>query len=137
MAFILDTNIVSRMRRMDRTPPHFRRWAESIDYDQAYLSAITLLELENGIVGAERKDKPFAAILTSWRDQLRSRFTDRILPVDASVAVRTSRLLAIRTIEIPDALIAATAYERRLTLVTHNTRHFTGFGIDLVDPFAS
>jgi toxin FitB len=136
MAFLLDTNIVSHMRRIDRTPPQFRRWAESIHYDQAYLSAITLMEVENGIAAQERNDKAFADILTSWRQQLLERFEGRILPVDAPVAMRASRLLRIRTIEMPDALIAATAYEHRLTMVTRNVRDFTRLGVEVLDPFA-
>lgn len=135
MAFILDTNVVSRIRRIERTPPQFREWASGIDYDQAYLSAITLLEVEDGIVGAERHDKAFAEILTTWREQIQHRFAGRILPVDAQVAIRTARLLSIRTVEISDALIAATASEYDFTLVTHNVRHFTGFGLRIFDPF--
>jgi len=135
MALILDTNVISRMRRMERTPPAFRHWAQGVDHEAVYLSAITLMEIENGIIGAEHRDRPFAAILRTWQDQVLARFAGRIIPVDHGVALRCARLNAIRSIDVPDALIAATALDHRLTLVTHNVRHFTGFGLDILNPF--
>lgn len=137
MAIILDTNIVSRMRRIERTPLGFRRWAESIGSEHVYLSAITMMEIEAGIVGAERRDPPFANLLRAWRDGLLRNFAGRLLPIDEAIAIRTARLQQIRSVDLPDAFIAATALEHRLTVITHNVRHFEGLGLEVFDPLAA
>jgi toxin FitB len=135
MPFILDTNIVSRLRRLERTPVKFQDWARSVDYDQVFLSAITMMEIEDGIINVEGQDDAFAATLSAWRDQVLARFTLRIIPVDENIAIRTSRVVAARGIEIADAIIAATALEHGLVLVTHNVRHFTKLGLNILNPF--
>jgi predicted nucleic acid-binding protein len=135
MTLLLDTNIISRLRRLDRAPPEFAAWAREMPLDAAFLSAITLMEMEDGIISAQRKDPAFATILRDWQEGILAEFQERILPVDASVAIRYSHLKTVRTTEVPDGLIAATALEHDLILVTHNVRHFSDLGVRLLNPF--
>lgn len=135
MRLLLDTNVISRLRRLDRAPPEFGAWARNMPLDTAFLSAITLMEMEDGIISAQRKDPAFGAILRQWQEGVLAEFQDRILPVDAGVAIQFSHLKVVRTTEVTDGLIAATALVHDLVLVTHNMRHFSDLGVRLLNPF--
>lgn len=104
--------------------------------DTAYVSAITLMEMEDGILSVERRDPGFARQLRHWQNEVLTEFASRIIAVDAVVAMRLSRLKTVRSIAVADGLIAATALEHDLLLVTHNIRHFSGYGLKLLDPLA-
>ena len=135
MVLLLDTNIISRLRRLDRAPPEFGAWARSIRLDEVYLSVVTVMELENGILSVAGRDPPFAQVLRDWQAGLLSEFAARIVPIDTAIALRCARLQSQRSIDVADALIAATALEGGFALVTHNMRHFADFGLTLINPF--
>lgn len=135
--FVLDTNIVSELRRIGHANEGVVAWATATTQEQVYLSVITLLELERGILGAEARGRPEANVLRTWFDaDIRPRYSARALPVTADIALRAASFAAERTVELADHLIAATALVHGLTLVTRNTRHFTHTGVRLLNPFA-
>ena len=137
MTFILDTNIVSELRRIDRANRGVVAWATANAMDQVYLSVITLLELERGILGAEARGRPEANVLRTWfDDNVRPRYGARTLPVTAEIAIQAAAFAAGRPLELADHLIAAPAIVHDLTLVTRNTRHFTPTGVRLLNPCA-
>ena len=123
MMFVLDTNVVSELRkaRTGRADARVMAWAQSVDAADLYVSAITIMELELGVLAIERKDAAQGAMLRSWLDQqVLPEFTNRILPVDTAVAQRCARLHVPDRRSERDALIAATALVHGMTVVTRN-----------------
>jgi predicted nucleic acid-binding protein len=136
--FILDTNAVSELRkiRLGKADPHVARWADSVAADSLYLSAITILELEIGVLQIERRDAPQGAMLRTWLDRLvLPEFAGRIFPVDTQVAQRCASLHVPDRQAERDALIAATGLVHGMTVVTRNTADFKATGVKLLNPW--
>jgi toxin FitB len=135
--FLLDTNVVSELRKASKADSHVRRWAARISPTALYLSAISVLELEIGVLRIERRDPSQGAILRAWlEDRVFPAFEDRILPVDTAVARRCAHLHVPDPHSDRDALIAATALVHGMTVVTRNTRDFQGTGAKLLNPWS-
>jgi len=133
--YLLDTNVVSELRK-----PHadrrVRAWAQEVPPPSLFLSAITVLELETGILQIERRDKKQGAALRGWLDkQVLPAFAERVLPVDLVVALQCARLHVPDRMADGDALIAATALVHGLVVVTRNTSDFESAGVSLFDPW--
>jgi toxin FitB len=134
--FLLDTNVLSELRRRDRTDPKVAAWADAVHPADLFLSAITILEIEAGTLMLERRDAAQGAVLRAWVDgKVLPAFDGRILAVDTAVALRCARLHVPDPRAERDALIAATALVHRLRLVTRNTPDFKSMGIDLINPW--
>lgn len=135
MTYLLDTNVVSAMRKPDRNA-QIRVWAVSVPIVELFVAASTIAEIERGVIGKERTDPPQGATLRRWfEDQVLPTFDRRVLPLDLAAA----RILA--TYRVPehapydDALIAAVAQAAGKTIVTRNTRHFEPLGARCLDPW--
>lgn len=136
--FVLDTNVVSELRKTGagKADPQVARWAQSVSVDIMYLSAMTVLELEIGVLQLARKDSAQAAMLRRWLDVVVfQEFANRILPVDAATAQRCARLHIPDHRPRRDALIAATALVHGLTIVTRNVPDFDGTGVTVLNPW--
>jgi predicted nucleic acid-binding protein len=134
--FLLDTNVVSQLRRRERADPTVVAWADTVPVSQFYLSAITLLELELGIQRIGRRDARQGEALRAWLDgQILPRFDGRILAIDTPVALACARLRVPDPRSERDALIAATALCHGMTVVTRNTVDFAATGVTLLDPW--
>jgi toxin FitB len=108
--FLLDTNVLSELRRPQKAAPKVAAWAASVRQAELYLSVITILEIEAGILLIEhRNDQAQAGTMRIWMDRIRQSFANRILPVDTEVALRCARLHVPDRRPDRDALIAATA----------------------------
>ena len=132
--FVLDTNVVSELRkiRLGRADKNVARWADSVDLTTLYLSAVTVQELEIGVLLAERRDPSQGAIFRTWLDvHVLPAFVRRILPVDTVVAKRSAALHVPNPGPFRDSLIAATALVHKMTLVTRNTADFQTSGVPL------
>lgn len=137
MRYLLDTNVLSELRRRDRTDPKVAAWADSVHPADLFLSAITVLEIEAGALLIARRDAAQGAMLRSWiDDKVLPAFEGRILPVDTAVARRCAHLHVPDPRAERDALIAATALVHRLTVATRNTADFEPTGADLLDPWS-
>lgn len=132
--FLLDTMVLSELRKRDRSP-NVVRWLTGVPANDIFLSTVTVGEIERGIVRQRAKDAAFAEALESWLDRTIGLYADRILPVDTRVARRWGNLSARIGNDGADLLIAATALEHRLTVATRNIRHFEPTGVALIDPF--
>jgi len=134
--YLLDTNVLSELRRRHRTNPEVAAWSDSIAPFDLYLSAITILEIELGALMVERRDEAQGRVLRSWiDDRVRPTFEGRILAVDAEVARRCARLHIPDPRSERDALIAATALVHRLKVVTRNIADFQSMGVELINPW--
>ncbi|HTV81262.1 MAG TPA: type II toxin-antitoxin system VapC family toxin [Acidobacteriaceae bacterium] len=134
--FLLDTNIVSELRKARKANPGVRRWAVRVSAADLYLSVVSALEIEIGVLLAERRDPAQGAMLRSWfEDQLLPAFEGRLLPVDLPIVRRCALLHVPDRRSDRDALIAATALTHRMTVVTRNTQDFSLAGIRLLNPW--
>jgi len=136
--YLLDTNVVSELRkiRLGRADSHVAAWADSIDAADLYLSAITVQELEIGVLLAERRDPQQGAIFRTWlNDHVLPAFAGRVLAIDIAVAQRSARLHVPDPRPVRDALIAATALVHRMTVVTRNVADFESTGVPTLNPW--
>ncbi len=136
--FLLDTNVVSELRkvRSGKAHPNVAHWADSVDAAALFISVITIQELETGILLAERKDTRQGALLRSWMNaHVLPAFAERILPVDTAVALRSAILHVPDPRPVSDVMIAATALVHGLTVVTRNVTDFEPTGVSVVDPW--
>jgi predicted nucleic acid-binding protein len=136
--FLLDTNVVSELRktRTGQADKQVVRWADSVDAASLYLSAVTILELEIGVLQIERRDREQGQRLRGWLEgQVLTAFAGRILPVDTVVARRCARLHVPDPRAERDGLIAATALVHAMAVVTRNTADFQTSGVSLVNPW--
>lgn len=134
--YLLDTNVVSELRRAAKANRHVLAWANDTPANTLFVSAITILELEYGVLLVERRDEAQGATLRSWLDgQVMPSFADRVLAVDVTVARRCARLHVPAPRSERDALIAATAWVYGFTVVTRNVRDFAGTGVEMLNPW--
>lgn len=136
--YVLDTNVLSELRkvRLGKADGNVAAWAESVDAADLFISAITIMELELGVLSIERKDASQGAMLRSWLEQhVLPEFSGRTLPVDTAVAQRCARLHVPDKRGERDALIAATALVHGMALVTRNVADFKLTGVSIVNPW--
>jgi predicted nucleic acid-binding protein len=135
--YLLDTNVISELRHgKPKQSPAVRAWSADKEMSRLYLSAITVLELEKGVQAMERKLPPQAGALRDWLDRVKSAFADRILPFTQDTAVFCACVHFPKLKPERDAMIAATALQHRMTLVTRNVADFETTGVALINPFA-
>jgi predicted nucleic acid-binding protein len=136
--FVLDTSVVSELRkiRFGRADKNVARWADGVETAVLYLSAITVQELEIGVLLAEHRDPSQGVVFRTWfEDQVLPAFAGRILPVDVAVARRSAALHVPNPGPYRDSLIAATALVHKMTLVTRNMADFQAFSVSLINPW--
>ena len=132
--YLLDTMVLSELRRW-RPDPSLVDWLEHVRPTDVYLSVVTIGEVEKGIAKQQRRDPAFAERLAGWLDGVLRYYAARILAIDVNVARRWGRLAGAHGHGGADLLIAATAIEHGLAVVTRNVRHFEGTGVPLINPF--
>lgn len=138
--YLLDTNVVSELRKARSKAADLEvvRWARSVSASTLFLSVISVLELEHGVLRVERRDRAQGELLREWLDgHVMPSFANRVLSIDAVVA----RVCAALHVPDPrperDALIAATALVHGLTVVTRNTKDFRASGVPVFDPWSA
>jgi predicted nucleic acid-binding protein len=137
--YLLDTNVVSELRkvRLGRADGQVAAWADSVDASDRYLSAITIQELENGVLLTERRDPSQGAMFRAWLNgHVLPAFTGRILAIDTVVAQRSARLHVPDPRPVRDGLIAATALVHGMVVVTRNVADFASTGVRIFNPWA-
>lgn len=134
--FLLDTNVISELRRPDKAHRNVVAWANTIPAASFFISAISILEIELGARLIERKDTAQGAVLRNWIDNyILARFEGRILAIDTAVAQRCAQLHVPNPRAERAALIAATALVHGLTIVTRNVGDFEPTGVALLNPW--
>jgi predicted nucleic acid-binding protein len=137
VSFLLDTNVVSELRKpARRAAPQVRAWAARQVNHELSISVITVMEIEIGVGLLERRDSAQGAVLRRWFERdLLAAFADRILPIDLAVGRRAAGLHVPDPRPERDVLIAATALNRNLVVVTRNTADFERLGVALLNPW--
>lgn len=136
--FLLDTNVISELRKAPsgKADANVTNWAKATAVGDLFLSSITILEAEHGVLLMERRDATQGALLRRWlENHVLTAFEGRILPIDVDVARSCAKLHVPAPRSERDALIAATALVHGLTVATRNTRDFAGTGVSLFDPW--
>jgi len=134
--FLLDTNIISELRRPAKADANVMAWANAVPVANLFLSAISILEIELGALRVQRRDAAHGTILRRWIDErILTYFDGRILPVDTVVSQRCARLHVPDPRAERDALIAATALVHGLIVVTRNVADFEPMDVDLLNPW--
>jgi toxin FitB len=134
VSFLLDTNILSELRKGRRCEPRVRQWAATAELE-LHTSVVVLGELKRGVERIRAKDPGFAAELERWLTRTILVMGTRILPVDQPIALEWGRVSAPRTVPPIDGLLAATARVHGLTLVTRNVKDFSDLGVSYLNPF--
>jgi predicted nucleic acid-binding protein len=137
--YVLDTCVVSELRkvRSGRADPGVAAFEKTVDASALFLSAVTIFELELGILALERKDAAQGSVLRAWLEKnVLPEFSSRTLPVDVAVARRCARLHVPDRRSERDAFIAATALVHGMSVVTRNVADFEPIGVAIINPWA-
>ena len=138
MRSLLDTNVISELRKAGtpRANPHVIAWANTLNAEDMFISALTLMEIEKGILKFARKDPQQARHLQRWyHERVLIEFAWRTLDIDRSVSRLCAQLHVPDERPATDALIAATALHHDMVLVTRNVRDFAGMGVMVLNPW--
>ena len=135
MAYLLDTNIISELQKGARATSSVQDWFAQASYGDLFLSVLIIGELQQGIARLRRRDAPQAGRLAEKLRTLESTFQDRILPITTPIAKRWAENNVPNPLPLVDGLLAATAQEHGLILVTRNTRDVAPSGVATLNPF--
>ncbi|MGQ3888287.1 type II toxin-antitoxin system VapC family toxin [Legionella sp. CNM-1927-20] len=138
--FLLDTNVVSELRKAKSGKANHNvvLWARKTNISLMFISVVSILELEMGILKKERKDPEPGSILRAWFDShVLPAFVERIIPIDTAIARATAKLHVPNPCSERDAMIAASALVHGMTIVTHNKSDFEATGVDILNPWRS
>jgi len=135
VSYLIDTDIISELRKGKSCDPHVSAWYAAIADEELFLSTLVLGEIRKGVELARSRDPAKAAALERWLRQVEDAFGGRVLGIDNAVSDQWGRMSAIRPIPVIDGLLAATAVTNGLTLVTRNDRDIAGLGAMVLNPF--
>lgn len=135
MSLLLDTNVVSELRKAERADAQLLDWFHDVADEEIHLSVLVIGELRRGVETIRKRDAAQAAALERWLTRLAATHADRIVPVDERVAGQWGRLTALRTGSVIDTLMAATALVHGLVLVTRNVTDVAWTGVSCLNPF--
>jgi toxin FitB len=134
--FLLDTNVISEIRKRERAHPNVVHWVARTPVEDIATSVLVLAEIRHGIELKRRSDREQAESLDRWFSQMRTRLAGRVLPIDGPVAEAWALLGVPNPLPLIDGLLAATAKVHRLTFVTRNIADIAVTGVPLLDPFS-
>ena len=135
MSFLIDTNVLSELRKRHRANVAVLAWAASAGWSSFHASWISIAEMKRGAALARRNDRVQAASLEVWIGEIVQRLGDRVLPVEKRIAELWAEFMVPDPRPPFDALIAATAHAHGLTLVTRNVRDFAPMNVPILDPW--
>lgn len=135
MSYLLDTNVISELRKGDRADPGVVAWFGGLADEEIYLSVLTIGEIRRGIESVRGRDPASALALDSWLARLGEAHRDRILPLDRAISEEWGRMNVPDPLPVVDGLLAATAKVKGLTFATRNVADVESTGVEILDPF--
>lgn len=135
MPYLLDTNILSELRKGKRCHPNVLKWAQRTTKDRHFISVLSLGEIRKGIEILRRKSPKQCPVFENWLAKLQSEYEADILPITDTISDQWGRMMAKRTMPVIDGLLAATAIAHGLTVATRNVADFETPGVKVVNPF--
>jgi toxin FitB len=135
VSFLVDTNVISELRKGSRCNRAVAAWWDGVDSEDIYLSVLTVGEIRQGVERIRRRDAASAAILERWLARLVRDHANRIVPIDLDIAARWGSMNVPDPLPVIDGLLAATALERGLTLATRNEADVARTGVSLINPW--
>jgi toxin FitB len=135
VSWLLDTNVLSELRKGDRANEGVRSWFASTGELEIFTSVLVVGELRRGVEQLRSRDEPAALAIEQWLNEMILSFSDRIVPIDEAIAQRWGRLNVPNPLPTVDGLLAATALEREMSVVTQNVRDFHRSGAKVFNPF--
>ncbi|HET8565821.1 MAG TPA: type II toxin-antitoxin system VapC family toxin [Solirubrobacterales bacterium] len=136
MSYLLDTNVISELRKGERADANVTAWFADVAEEEIFLSVLTIGEIRRGIESVRRRDPDSAAALDRWLNLVSEAHGDRVVPIDRTIAEEWGRMNAPDPLPVVDGLLAATARVLSLTLVTRNVGDIASTEVELLDPFA-
>ena len=136
MTYLIDTNVISELRKGDRCDANVTAWYSRVEETDIFLSVLVLGEMRRGIERIRRRDPKQTYVLERWLEETALKFAGRILPVDNIIAEVWGRTYFVRNVPVVDGLLAATAMAHDMTLVTRNVSDVEGLGVRVLDPFS-
>ncbi len=133
--YLLDTNVLSELRKKERCDLRVRQWFLQIPDREVFVSVLAVGEIRQGIERLRRRNPQGVHQLEGWLHELLRSLGDRLLPIDSSIAQRWGRMNAHNQLPIVDALMAATAAVHGLIFVTRNTKDVKRSGVSCFNPF--
>ena len=135
--YLLDTNVLSELRKQARCDANVKQWFSSIASEQLFISVLVIGELHKGVELIRRRDAVAASHLETWLNTVTEQFSERILMIDDLIAAEWGRMSAIRPLSVIDGLLAATAKVKGFTLVTRNVKDIQHLEVNWLNPFDS
>jgi len=136
LSYLIDTNVLSELRKGARCDPNVSRWFASVAPEEVFLSVVAVGEIRNGIERIRLRYDRSARVLDTWLRKLIAEHSDRILPIDEAIAQEWGRLSVPDRIPVVDGLMAATARVHSLTLATRNLKDVARTGVPCINPFS-
>jgi len=136
LSYLLDTNVISELRKGQRADANVTAWFADVADEEIFLSVLTIGEIRRGTESVRRRDPDAAASLDSWLARLSEAHTERILPIDRAIGEEWGRMNVPDPLPVIDGLLAATARVLGLTLATRNVADVESTGVELFNPFA-
>ena len=133
--YLLDTNVISEVRKKKRCDTNVAKWYKSVDPSELFLSVLVMGEIRKGVESVRNRNPRQAQHLEIWLEDLQLDFEDRVLGIDARVADEWGKMSSKRTLPIVDCYLAASAKVHHMTLVTRNVKDFVGLGANVFNPF--
>lgn len=133
--YLLDTNVISELRKAKRCDENVRCWFEKVDQAQLFTSVLVIGEIRRGIENIRRRDAQSAFHLERWLQNIENNFQERIIPIDKQIAETWGYLNVIRPLPVIDGLLAATAKTYDFILVTRNIKDIENIGVQWINPF--
>ena len=135
MSYLLDTNVISELRKGPRCDPRVSEWFSAVSEEEVFLSVLVIGEIRRGVESIRLRDGAAGRALERWLDKVVSTHDDRILPVDREIAEAWGRMNVPDPIPVLDGLLAATAKVHGLTVATRNVKDVARTGVPCLNPF--
>jgi predicted nucleic acid-binding protein len=135
VTFLIDTNVISELRKGEKADRAVLEWMSQVDEDDLYLSVLVVGEIRKGVERVRRRDRASAQALETWLRQITTAYAERVLPITTEIAEAWGRLNVPDPLPVIDSLLSATAQVHGMTVATRNVADISRTGVPVLNPF--